>query len=233
MREEKVLFQSPANEAAVLDKRERMERFGWIRESTDYDRKRNVTRLVYTRDLDLPENRQKKEWEDEAEEALLAQKFAESNISYCERKKNETKKVRSHAAIIILMLAFIALCAGLVYLFRYADILAYGKFETPAELENFKQTFVYEFPDGQTLFGKSSFTYYELIDFLTIALCGIAAIFFAVIVVMRRNTRKSKLLQESEYRYLTERQKYFERLIDQTEAVYYELNELADITYGD
>ena len=233
MREEKVLFQSPANEAAVLDKRERMERFGWIRESTDYDRKRNVTRLVYTRDLDLPENRQKKEWEDEAEEALLAQKFAESNISYCERKKNETKKVRSHAAIIILMLAFIALCAGLVYLFRYVDILAYGKFETPAELENFKQTFVYEFPDGQTLFGKSSFTYYELIDFLTIALCGIAAIFFAVIVVMRRNTRKSKLLQESEYRYLTERQKYFERLIDQTEAVYYELNELADITYGD
>lgn len=233
MREEKVLFQSPANEADVLDKRERMERFGWIRESTDYDRKRNVTRLVYTRDLDLPENRQKKEWEDEAEEALLAQKFAESNIAYCERRKSEAKKVRSHAAIIILMLAFIALCAGLVYLFRYVDILAYGKFETPAELENFKQTFVYEFPDGQTLFGKSSFTYYELIDFLTIALCGISAIFFAVIVVMRRNTRKSKLLQESEYRYLTERQKYFESLIDQTEEIYYELNELADITYGD
>ena len=233
MREEKVLFQSPANEADVLDKRERMERFGWIRESTDYDRKRNVTRLVYTRDLDLPENRQKKEWEDEAEEALLAQKFAESNIAYCERRKSETKKVRSHAAIIILMLAFIALCAGLVYLFRYVDILAYGKFETPAELENFKQTFVYEFPDGKTLFGKSSFTYFELIDFLTIALCGIAAIFFAVIVVMRRNTRKSKLLQESEYRYLTERQKYFESLIDQTEEIYYELNELADITYGD
>lgn len=233
MREEKVLFQSPANEADVLDKRERMERFGWMRESTDYDRKRNVTRLVYTRDLDLPENRQKKEWEDEAEEALLAQKFAESNIAYCERRKNETKKVRSHAAIIILMLAFIALCAGLVYLFRYVDILAYGKFETPAELENFKQTFVYEFPDGKTLFGKSSFTYFELIDFLTIALCGISAIFFAVIVVMRRNTRKSKLLQESEYRYLTERQKYFESLIDQTEEIYYELNELADITYGD
>lgn len=233
MREEKVLFQSPANEADVLDKRERMERFGWVRESTDYDRKRNVTRLVYTRDLDLPENRQKKEWEDEAEEALLAQKFTESNIAYCERRKSETKKVRSHAAIIILMLAFIALCAGLVYLFRYADILAYGKFETPAELENFKQTFVYEFPDGKTLFGKSSFTYYDLIDFLTIALCGIAAIFFAVIVVMRRNTRKSKLLQESEYRYLTERQKYFESLIDQTEEIYYELNELVDITYGD
>lgn len=233
MREEKVLFQSPANEAAVLDKRERMERFGWIRESTDYDRKRNVTRLVYTRDLDLPENLQKKEWEDEAEEALLAQKFAESNIAYCERRKSETKKVRSHAAIIILMLVFIALCAGLVYLFRYADILAYGKFETPEELENFKQTFVYEFPDGQTLLGKSSFTYYELIDFLTIALCGISAIFFAVIVVMRRNTRKCKLLQESEYRYLTERQKYFERLIDQTEELYYELNELSDITYGD
>lgn len=233
MREEKVLFQSPANEADVLDKRERMERFGWIRESTDYDRKRNVTRLVYTRDLDLPENRQKKEWEDEAEEALLAQKFAESNIAYCERRKSKTKKVRSHAAIIILMLAFIALCAGLVYLFRYVDILAYGKFETPAELENFKQTFVYEFPDGKTLFGKSSFTYFELIDFLTIALCGISAIFFAVIVVMRRNTRKIKLLQESEYRYLTERQKYFESLIDQTEEIYYELNELADITYGD
>ena len=35
MREEKVLFQSPANEADVLDKRERMERFGWVRESTD------------------------------------------------------------------------------------------------------------------------------------------------------------------------------------------------------
>lgn len=131
------------------------------------------------------------------------------------------------------MLAFIALCAGLVYLFRYVDILAYGKFETPAELENFKQTFVYEFPDGKTLFGKSSFTYFELIDFLTIALCGISAIFFAVIVVMRRNTRKSKLLQESEYRYLTERQKYFEKLIDQTEEIYYELNELVDITYGD
>ena len=164
MREEKVLFQSPANEAGVLDKRERMERFGWVQESSDYDRKRNVTRLVYTRDLDLPENLQKKEWEDEAEEALLAQKFAESNIAYCERKKNETKKVRSHAAIIILMLVFIALCAGLVCLFRYADVLAYGKFETPAELENFKQTFVYEFPDGQTLLGKSSFTYSELID---------------------------------------------------------------------
>ena len=29
MIEEKVLFQSPANEETVLEKRERMERFGW------------------------------------------------------------------------------------------------------------------------------------------------------------------------------------------------------------
>lgn len=56
MIEEKVLFQSPANEETVLEKRERMERFGWILQDSSYDRDRNVTKFLYTRDLSLPEN---------------------------------------------------------------------------------------------------------------------------------------------------------------------------------
>ena len=46
MIEEKVLFQSPANEETVLEKRERMERFGWILKDSSYDRDRNVTRFL-------------------------------------------------------------------------------------------------------------------------------------------------------------------------------------------
>ena len=56
MIEEKVLFQSPANEETVLEKREKMERFGWILQDSSYDRDRNVTKFLYTRDLSLPEN---------------------------------------------------------------------------------------------------------------------------------------------------------------------------------
>ena len=230
MIEEKVLFQSPANEATVLEKRERMERFGWILQDSSYDSDRNVTRFLYTRDLSLPENQWKKESEEDAEDARLAQKFAENNIAYCEYRKNETKKPRSHTAIIVLMIAFIVLCAGLACLFRYTDILVYGKFETAEELEHFKQTFVYDFPDGKTLFGKTSFTYSELVNFLTLALGGIAAIFLAVIVIMRRSTRKNKLIQESEYRYLEERQEYFEDLAFKMEDLYDELNDLAELS---
>ena len=230
MIEEKVLFQSPANEETVLEKRERMERFGWILKDSSYDRDRNVTRFLYTRDLSLPENQWKKDSEENAEDALLAQKFAENNIAYCEYRKNETKKPRSHTAIIVIMIAFTVLCAVLACLFRYADILAYGKFETAEELEHFKQTFVYDFPDGKTLFGKTSFTYSEGVNFLTLALGGIAAIFLAVIVIMRRSTRKSKLIQESEYRYLEERMEYFEDLAFEMEDLYDELNELAELS---
>ena len=128
------------------------------------------------------------------------------------------------------MIAFTVLCAVLACLFRYADILAYGKFETAEELEHFKQTFVYDFPDGKTLFGKTSFTYSEVVNFLTLALGGIAAIFLAVIVIMRRSTRKSKLIQESEYRYLEERMEYFEDLAFEMEDLYDELNELAELS---
>ena len=230
MIEEKVLFQSPANEETVLEKRERMERFGWVLRDSSYDSDRNVTRLLYTRDLSLPENQWKKDSEENAEDALLAQKFAENNIAYCEYRKNETKKPRSHTAIIVIMIAFTVLCAVLACLFRYADILAYGKFETAEELEHFKQTFVYDFPDGKTLFGKTSFTYSEVVNFLTLALGGIAAIFLAVIVIMRRSTRKSKLIQESEYRYLEERMEYFEDLAFEMEDLYDELNELAELS---
>ena len=230
MMEEKVLFQSPANEETVLEKRERMERFGWILRDSSYDSDRNVTRFLYTRDLSLPENQWKKDSEEDAEDALLAQKFAENNIAYCEYRKNETKKPRSHTAIIVIMIAFAVLCAVLACLFRYADILAYGKFETVEELEHFKQTFVYDFPDGKTLFGKTSCTYSELVNFLTLALGGIAAIFLAVIVIMRRSTRKSKLIQESEYRYLEERQEYFEDLAFKMEDLYDELNDLAELS---
>ena len=230
MIEEKVLFQSPANEETVLEKRERMERFGWVLRDSSYDSDRNVTRLLYTRDLSLPENQWKKDSEEDAEDALLAQKFAENNIAYCEYRKNETKKPRSHTAIIVIMIAFTVLCAVLACLFRYADILAYGKFETAEELEYFKQTFVYDFPDGKTLFGKTSFTYSEVVNFLTLALGGIAAIFLAVIVIMRRSTRKSKLIQESEYRYLEERMEYFEDLAFEMEDLYDELNELAELS---
>ena len=67
MKEEKVLFQSPANAEAVQIKRERMERFGWILENSEYDQDRNLTRLFYARDLSIPENQQKKELEEEAE----------------------------------------------------------------------------------------------------------------------------------------------------------------------
>ena len=137
MKEEKVLFQSPANAEAVQIKRERMERFGWILENSEYDQDRNLTRLFYTRDLSIPENQQKKELEEEAEDAFLAQKFAENNISYCEYRKNATKKPHSHKAVIIIMIIAMIFCAGLVYLFRFTDILTYNKFETEAELENF------------------------------------------------------------------------------------------------
>ena len=229
MIEEKVLFQSPANEETVLEKRERMERFGWILQDSSYDRDRNVTRFLYTRDLSLPENQWKKDSEEDAEDALLAQKFAENNIAYCEYRKNETKKPRSHTAIIVIMIAFTVLCAVLAYLF-HADILVYGKFETAEELEHFKQTFVYNFPDGKTLFGKTSFTYSELVNFLTLALGGIAAIFLAVIVIMRRSTRKSKLIQKSEYRYLEKRLEYFENLAFEMEDLYDELNDLAELS---
>ena len=229
MIEEKVLFQSPANEETVLEKRERMERFGWILQDSSYDRDRNVTRFLYTRDLSLPENQWKKDSEEDAEDALLAQKFAENNIAYCEYRKNETKKPRSHTAIIVIMIAFTVLCAVLAYLF-HADILVYGKFETAEELEHFKQTFVYDFPDGKTLFGKTSFTYSELVNFLTLALGGIAAIFLAVIVIMRRSTRKSKLIQKSEYRYLEKRLEYFENLAFEMEDLYDELNDLAELS---
>lgn len=229
MIEEKVLFQSPANAETVLKKRERMERFGWILQDSSYDRDRNVTRFLYTRDLSLPENQWKKESEEDAEDALLAQKFAENNIAYCEYRKNETKKPRSHTAIIVIMIAFTVLCAVLAYLF-HADILVYGKFETAEELEHFKQTFVYDFPDGKTLFGKTSFTYSELVNFLTLALGGIAAIFLAVIVIMRRSARKSKLIQKSEYRYLEERLEYFENFAFEMENLYDELNYLAELS---
>ena len=229
MIEEKVLFQSPANEETVLEKRERMERFGWILQDSSYDRDRNVTRFLYTRDLSLPENQWKKDSEENAEDALLAQKFAKNNIAYCEYRKNETKKPRSHTAIIVIMIAFTVLCAVLAYLF-HADILVYGKFETAEELEHFKQTFVYDFPDGKTLFGKTSFTYSELVNFLTLALGGIAAIFLAVIVIMRRSTRKNKLIQKSEYRYLEERLEYFENLAFEMEDLYDELNDLAELS---
>ena len=229
MIEEKVLFQSPANEETVLEKRERMERFGWILQDSSYDRDRNVTRFLYTRDLSLPENQWKKDSEEDAEDALLAQKFAENNIAYCEYRKNETKKPRSHTAIIVIMIAFTVLCAVLAYLF-HADILVYGKFETAEELEHFKQTFVYDFPDGKTLFGKTSFTYSELVNFLTLALGGIAAIFLAVIVIMRRSTRKNKLIQKSEYRYLEKRLEYFENLAFEMEDLYDELNDLAELS---
>ena len=94
MIEEKVLFQSPANEKNVLEKRERMERFGWILQDSSYDRDRNVTRFLYTRDLSLPENQRKKDLEEDADDALLAKKFAESNIAYCGYRKKETKKPR-------------------------------------------------------------------------------------------------------------------------------------------
>ncbi len=229
MIEEKVLFQSPANEETVLEKRERMERFGWILQDSSYDRDRNVTRFLYTRDLSLPKNQWKKDSEEDAEDALLAQKFAENNIAYCEYRKNETKKPRSHTAIIVIMIAFTVLCAVLAYLF-HADILVYGKFETAEELEHFKQTFVYDFPDGKTLFGKTSFTYSELVNFLTLALGGIAAIFLAVIVIMRRSTRKNKLIQKSEYRYLEKRLEYFENLAFEMEDLYDELNDLAELS---
>lgn len=212
MKEEKVLFQSPANAEAVQIKRERMERFGWILENSEYDQDRNLTRLFYTRDLSIPENQQKKELEEEAEDAFLAQKFAENNISYCEYRKNATKKPHSHKAVIIIMIIAMLFCAGLVYLFRFTDILTYNKFETEAELENFKQTFVYEFPEGKTLFGKTGFSYTELMNFLTLALGGIAAICLAVILIMARSTRKNKLIQRSEYQYLIGRQAYFEEL---------------------
>ena len=76
MIEEKVLFQSPANEETVLEKRERMERFGWILQDSSYDRDRNVTRFLYTRDLSLPENQWKKDSEEDAEDALFAKKIA-------------------------------------------------------------------------------------------------------------------------------------------------------------
>lgn len=229
MIEEKVLFQSPANKETVLEKRERMERFGWILQDSSYDRDRNVTRFLYTRDLSLPENQWKKDSEEDAEDALLAQKFAKNNIAYCEYRKNETKKPRSHTAIIVIMIVFTVLCAVLAYLF-HADILVYGKFETAEELEHFKQTFVYDFPDGKTLFGKTSFTYSELVNFLTLALGGIAAIFLAVIVIMRRSTRKNKLIQKSEYRYLEKRLEYFENLAFEMEDLYDELNDLAELS---
>lgn len=231
MKEEKTLFQSPSNAEAVLAKRETLERFGWVLEYEEYDKERNVTKLHYARDLSIDENVLKKQSEEEAEEALLARKFAENNIAYCRRMRNQTMKPRSHKAIVAIMLFGMALCVLLVYLFRFADILTYGKFETEAETEHFKQTFVYEFPGGQTLFGKSGFSYYELIDFLTIALGGIAAIFLAVILVMRRNTKKNELIQASEREYLAEREQYFEALAAQTDELYLELNELADLYY--
>ncbi len=101
MKEEKTLFQSPANVDTVTEKRQRMERYGWILENSQFDQDRNVTRLFYTRDLSIPENLQKKEWEEEVRDAVLAQRFAENNIAYCERRKNDTKKPRSHKAVII------------------------------------------------------------------------------------------------------------------------------------
>ena len=61
MKEEKTLFQSPANVDTVMEKRQRMERYGWILENSQFDQDRNVTRLFYTRDLSIPENLQKKE----------------------------------------------------------------------------------------------------------------------------------------------------------------------------
>ena len=64
MKEEKTLFQSPANVDTVTEKRQRMERYGWILENSQFDQDRNVTRLFYTRDLSIPENLQKKEWEE-------------------------------------------------------------------------------------------------------------------------------------------------------------------------
>lgn len=85
MKEEKTLFQSPANVDTVTEKRQRMERYGWILENSQFDQDRNVTRLFYTRDLSIPENLQKKEWEEEVRDAVLAQRFAENNIAYCER----------------------------------------------------------------------------------------------------------------------------------------------------
>lgn len=76
MKEEKTLFQSPANVDTVTEKRQRMERYGWILENSQFDQDRNVTRLFYTRDLSIPENLQKKEWEEEVRDAVLAQRFA-------------------------------------------------------------------------------------------------------------------------------------------------------------
>lgn len=233
MKEEKTLFQSPANVDTVTEKRQRMERYGWILENSQFDQDRNVTRLFYTRDLSIPENLQKKEWEEEVRDAVLAQRFAENNIAYCEHRKNDTKKPRSHKAVIIIMLVAILVCVGLVYLFRFADILTYGKFETKEELENFKQTFVYQFPDGKTLFGKTEFSYSELINFLTFVLGGLASLFLAVILIMGRSTRKDRLIQTSEYKYLTERQKLFEELSDEASNVIEEFDDIAEITFGE
>lgn len=47
---------------------------------------------------------------------------------------------------------------------------------------------------------------------------------------MRRSTRKNKLIQKSEYRYLEERLEYFENLAVEMEDLYDELNDLAELS---
>ena len=50
---------------------------------------------------------------------------------------------------------------------------------------------------------------------------------------MGRNTRKDKLIQRSEYKYLTERQKLFEELSDEASNVIEEFDDIAEITFGE
>lgn len=62
---------------------------------------------------------------------------------------------------------------------------------------------------------------------------GLASLFLAVILIMGRNTRKDKLIQRSEYKYLTERQKLFEELSDEASNVIEEFDDIAEITFGE
>ncbi len=83
------------------------------------------------------------------------------------------------------------------------------------------------------MFGKTEFSYSELINFLTFVLGGLASLFLAVILIMGRSTRKDKLIQRSEYKYLTERQKLFEELSDEASNVIEEFDDIAEITFGE
>lgn len=68
---------------------------------------------------------------------------------------------------------------------------------------------------------------------MTFVLGGLASLFLAVILIMGRSTRKDKLIQTSEYKYLTERQKLFEELSDEASNVIEEFDDIAEITFGE